>query len=216
MRLLLQDTGYKPPPPPPPPPTTNNEEKLRRLLTLCTTEAPFRHISGTMHRQVDGVAMGSALGVTFANYCMAHIENTVISDLTVKPKLYARYVDYCFLVVENEQHLERIRRDFQNKSVLKFTKEISVNNRLNFLDVAIDSNGETYVTSVYRKETNKGHFMNARGECPERYKVGMSRGLIDRTHKISSSIEIFNVECNKWKHILINNGYSNSLFDCIL
>ena len=93
------------------------------------------------------------------------------------------------------QHLELIRREFQNKSVLKFTKEISINNRLNFLDVAIDSNGETYVPSVYRKETNKGHFMNARGECPERYKVGMICGLIDRTHKISSSIEIFNVEC---------------------
>ena len=96
-----------------------------------------------MYRQVDGVAMGSALGVTFANYYMAHIENTVISDLTVKPKLYARYVDDCFLVVEDEQHLEHIRREFQNKSVLKFTKEISVNNMINFLDVAIDSNGET-------------------------------------------------------------------------
>ena len=85
-----------------------------------------------------------------------------------------------------------------------------------FIGFTIDSNGETYVTSVYRKETNKGHFMNARGECPERYKVGMIRGLIDRTHKISSSIEIFNVECNKLKQLLINNGYSNSLFDCIL
>ena len=65
-------------------------------------------------------------------------------------------------------------------------------------------------------QTCVGHFMNARGECPERYKVGMIRGLIDRTHKISSSIEIFNVECNKLKQLLINNGYSNSLFDCIL
>ena len=95
---------------------------------------------------------GSALLVTFANYYMAHIENTVISDLTVKPKLYSRYVNDCFLVVEDEQYLEHIRREFQNKSVLKFTKEISVNTRFNFLDVAIESNGETYVTSVYRKK----------------------------------------------------------------
>ena len=61
-----------------------------------------------MYRQVDGVAMGSALGVTFANCYMAHIENTVISDLIVKPKLYARYVDDCFLVMEDEQHLELV------------------------------------------------------------------------------------------------------------
>ena len=104
-------------------PSIINEEKLRRLLTLCTKEAPFRHINGTMYRQVDGVAMGSALGVTFANYYMAHIENTVISDLTVKPKLYARYVDDCFLVVEDEQHLELIRREFQNKSFLNSQKK---------------------------------------------------------------------------------------------
>ena len=38
---MLQDTRYEPPP-------IINEEKLRRLLTLCTTEAPFRHINGTM------------------------------------------------------------------------------------------------------------------------------------------------------------------------
>ena len=42
--VLLQDTRYQPPPPPP----IINEEKLRRLLTLCTKEAPFRHINGTM------------------------------------------------------------------------------------------------------------------------------------------------------------------------
>ena len=77
-----------------------------------------------MYRQVDGVAMGSALGVIFANYYMATTTNycTVISDLTVKPKLYARYVDDCFLVVEDEQHLELIKREFQNKSVLKIHK----------------------------------------------------------------------------------------------
>ena len=135
MRLLLQDTRYEPP--------HHQWGEAPSVVDSVYKRGPFRHINGTMYRQVDGVAMGSALGVTFANYYMAHIENTVISDLTVKPKLYARYVDDCFLVVEDEQHLELIRREFQNKSVLKFTKEISINNRLNFLDVAIDSNGES-------------------------------------------------------------------------
>ena len=151
------------------------EDKLRQLLELCTTRAPFRHIDCTLYRQVDGVAMGSAIGVTFANFYMARLENTVISALPVKPKLLARYVDDCFLVVQHEQHLEEIGQEFKNKSVWNFTKETAVNNKLNFLDVAIDGNGEMYVTSVYRKKTNRGYFMNAHDECPERYKVGMIR-----------------------------------------
>ena len=55
--------------------------------------------------------------------------------------------------------------------------------------------------------------MNAHGECPERYKVGMIRGVINRTHKISSSIEIFNAECNKLKQLIINNSYCHTLYD---
>ena len=83
MRMLLLDTGCKGPPLIP-------EDKLRQLLELCTTRDPFKHIDGTLYRQVDGVAMGSGLGVTFANFYMAHLENTVISASHVKPKLYAR------------------------------------------------------------------------------------------------------------------------------
>ena len=62
------------------------KDKLRQLLDLCTTRAPFRHIDGTLYLQVDGVAMGSALGVTFANFYKAHLENTVISVLPCKTK----------------------------------------------------------------------------------------------------------------------------------
>ena len=50
---------------------------------------------------------------------------------------------------------------------------------------------------------------------PKGIRFGMIRGLIDRTHKISL-IEIFNAECNKLKQLLINNGYSNTLYDSIL
>ena len=39
---------------------------LRELLLLCTKEAPFLSPSGQLYKQVDGVAMGSPLGVLFA------------------------------------------------------------------------------------------------------------------------------------------------------
>ena len=42
----------------------------------------------------------------------------------------------------------KIKQKFKKKSVLNLTKETAVNNKLNFLDVAIDGNGEMYETSV--------------------------------------------------------------------
>ena len=42
------------------------ENVLRDLLTACTCEAPFLSHRGELYRQRDGVAMGSPLGVLFA------------------------------------------------------------------------------------------------------------------------------------------------------
>ena len=41
---------------------------------------------------------------------------------------------------------------FENKSVLKFKIEQSINNKLQFLDVMIDKNIEEFHTKVYRKD----------------------------------------------------------------
>ena len=194
-------------------PPNIDEKYMRELLVACTTEAPFRHIDGTMYRQVDGVAMGSALSVTLSNFYMAHIENLVLSNDSLKPKIYARYVDDCYLVARDAAHVEEIRQAFEEASVLKFTKEMSINNKINFLDVAVDGSGERYVTTVYRKPTNSGAYMNAIGECPSRYKKGMIKALIHRTFKICSNREIFNNEIKILKQLLINNNYTNKEFD---
>ena len=44
------------------------ENSLRRLLQICTKEAPIRDQRGNLWKQIDGVAMGSPLGVLFAKH----------------------------------------------------------------------------------------------------------------------------------------------------
>ena len=53
------------------------ENSLRRLLQLCTKEAPFCDQGGNLYNQIDGVAMGSPLGVLFANAYMGFVEQGV-------------------------------------------------------------------------------------------------------------------------------------------
>jgi hypothetical protein len=80
------------------------KEVLKELLTICTTEAPFRDPEGNMYIQIDGVSMGSPLGPTFANFFMAEVENRVLDGLspTTTPTLYGRYIDDIFVVCSEE------------------------------------------------------------------------------------------------------------------
>ena len=186
---------------------------MKELLELCTMEAPFKHIDGSLYKQIDGVAMGSPLGVIFANFYMCNLENKVIEDNKDLIKTYARYVDDCYLVIENSEKLEKFKEEMEKNSVLKFTFEKSVNQELNFLDVHVNGSSGTYVTSVFTKPTNIGAYLNAKSECPQKYKTATIRALIHRAYKISSTWKLFDSQIKKLKQALINNGYSNTLFD---
>ena len=132
--------------------------------------------------------MGSPLGVTFANFYMAHLENSVFHNQPdLKPQVYCRFIDDCFLIVDSEDDLEPITDAFKQNSVLNFTREIG-GSKINFLDVTVENEGSNeYSTKVYRKPTDPGIFIHEKSECPERYKEGTITNLIHRTRKISSS-----------------------------
>ena len=55
--------------------------------------------------------------------------------------------------------------------------------------------------------------LNAKSECPARYKSIVISGGIRRAYKICSSHELFENELKRFKQILINNGYTNTEFD---
>ena len=47
-----------------------------------------------LYMQIDGVAMGSPLGPTLANFFLAHIESKIFAEhKNYYSKLYCRYVD---------------------------------------------------------------------------------------------------------------------------
>jgi len=82
-----------------------------------------------------------------------------------------RYVDDIFVCVNDEEHLKVLKSALEETSILKFTYEMNVNNKIPFLDVMIEkSNDGKCTTSVLRKMTDEGHCLSARSECPERYK----------------------------------------------
>ena len=108
---------------------------LKELLILCTSNSPFRHIYG----KKEGIAMGSLLGPTFANFYIGYIENEVLKILDIKASIYTRNVNDIFVVVENENQLRELKNKFEEKPILKFNYEMSTNNHILFLDVKVEN-----------------------------------------------------------------------------
>ena len=187
-------------------------ETMESLLLLCTTESPFRSPDSKLYYQINGVAMGSPPGPTFAEFYICELENRVLLNDHLKPNLYARYVDDIFVVVRDELHLNSLKMEMEAQSVLSFTFEMNINNAMSFLDVKIHKENQ-YETTVFRKQSDTGKCLNPLGECPDRYKRSVIRAYLHRAHKTCSSDHLLRQETLRIKQILINNGFTNTDVD---
>ncbi|XP_069164681.1 uncharacterized protein [Procambarus clarkii] len=156
------------------------ESILRKLLKACTKEAPFLSPDGHMYKQVDGVVMGSPLGVLFANFYMGTIEQRVLVDMDLKPAIYFRYVDDIIMQVPDVRRLQQLKKTFEQNSVLSFTYEMESDGKLPFLEVTVMERNGGFHTTVYTKETNIGMYLNANSDYPVRYKRSVVNAYVDR------------------------------------
>ena len=149
-------------------------------------ECSFRRPDEKTYVEKDGVAMGSPLGVLFAEAFMAHVESTVMQNLE-KSKIYCRYIDDIFVCSKGMAELTNLRVSFQKEFGLSFTIELSNTNKMLFLDVLVNiSNGELK-TSVYCKPKDTGTCLNGRSECKDSYKKGVMRAYVIRALNLSST-----------------------------
>ena len=184
------------------------EEALRDLLRLCTMKAHFVTHRGEMYTQVDGVAMGSPLGVLFADFYMGVVEERVFSQCW-EPDVYCRYVDDTFIKTSCSNAVENLRKKFEDCSVLKFTCENSVDGKLPFLDVLLTQEENNISTKVYKKPTNMGLCLNGLSECPDRYRRSAINSYIRRALTHCSTWPSATNEIEDATQMLVNNGYSN-------
>ena len=182
---------------------------LQQLLEICTKEAPFRCPKGNLYKQIDGVAMGSPLGVLFANFFMGMVERETFRQIN-KPSIYVRYIDDIFVLTKNQCELTTLKNKLQNVSGLTFTMENSTDDKLPFLDVMVSKmNPCNFKTSVYTKPTNPGLCLNGNSECPQRYKTSTINAYVRRALSHCSDWNSTHTELERATQVLINNGYSN-------
>ena len=189
---------------------------VESMLRLCTSKSPFRCPRGQLYLQIDGVAMGSPLGPLFAQAFMAQVEREVFSDSTLKPNVYIRYVDDILVDAADNDTIEAIKERLELKSSLTFSIEHSVDKKIAFLDVSLDSSSHTFVTDVHRKATDLGKCLGGTSECPDRYKISTISAYVRRALSHCSSWPLVHAELHRIRQNLTNNGYAIGLIDSVI
>ena len=188
---------------------------FKHLMNIATSGIFMYH--DKYFRQVDGVTMGSPLGPTIANFCLAQFESNLLESCHTahKPSLYLRYVDDIFCVFRrealHEDFLDKLNALHQN---LKFTSEIGPST-LPFLDTCITlptKENESFTSSVYRKSTYTGLILNFSAICPNPWKFGLLQCFLHRAYIISSNWILFHKEVDFLKNIFMRNGYPEDMF----
>jgi len=169
-------------------------------------ESTFFSFNKTVYKQIFGTPMGSPLSPIIADLVLRDIETKALKRLPFELPLYRRYVDNILLVASFDQ-FNKIVETFNSFHVrLQFTLEMSVNNRINFLDVAIILDEQRISFDRYEKPTNTGRYINYHSQHPLSQKRSIIYGLIDRTILLSHpKYHGKNLDCVI--NILLNNCF---------
>ena len=156
------------------------------------------------------------LAPSLANAILAHLENTVlrrkieacIELSNIKPNLLLRYVDDISALFNNESDADAFLTVLNSlHPCLTFTLEKG-NKSMPFLDVNVSIDYRSFITTVYRKETHTGVFLNFHAVAPTLWKRGVIMCLLYRAKMICSGVSLFNVEIFALKNMIFHNSYS--------
>lgn len=190
------------------------KEDLRTLLTICVQQSHFQ-FNGKFYDQIDGVSMGSPLGPLFANVFMSYLEKKYMRRLQELGVLkWYRYVDDVFAVLNNNTNGPDILRFLNGLHPnIKFTVEHEENKRIAFLDTTVVRKTSGYHTTLYRKKTFTGVYLNWTSLTSRKYKLSLIYCLLDRIWKICSLEDDRKLEIRKLKEILKRNEYPEEIIE---
>nr|VZI14512.1 unnamed protein product [Spirometra erinaceieuropaei] len=181
-----------------------------QLLKLCPRT--YCTFDGTIYEQVKGTPMGWRISGFIAEAVLQRLESLVFQHH--RPKLWARYVDDAFVVIEQDQVLtfqELLNAAFPD---IQFTMEEEENNQLAFLDVLEcrkDCGG--LKSKVSRKATNTIQVLNFNSNHTISHKRSCVRTLYQRVETHCSEPEEKIAELQYIRRVFKANGYPPNFAD---
>ena len=203
LRKLENDPGL-------PDRTNLTPTQIADLLNFVLRSTYFQY-NGSIYEQKDGAAMGSPVSAVIANIFMEDFEERAIANAIHKPKIWKRYVDDTFTILDRDQ-VEGFLQHLNNQQpTIRFTMETEKDNSIPFLDTSVirDSNG-LLTTSVYRKPTHTDQYLAYDSHHPQSVKRGIVKCLYDRAKHLITTPSVISKEKKHLSSVLVSNGYPSS------
>jgi hypothetical protein len=174
---------------------------ILKLLNIAN-RSNFVEYEGFWYRQLVGIAMGRAAGVTIATLTLAFVETRLKTDLFVDNSLifHRRYIDDIIFIREGDllRTGNDVARAYKQALGIETTLEacrVSMNGSdyksIDILDFTITRDSAKFVISPYDKPTNLHLFIPPRSNHPGHVGCGWIRAFLQRLARNSSNFEIF-------------------------
>ena len=109
---------------------------------------------------------------------------------------------------EKKEHVKKFFRYMNSRHrSIKFTFEEEQDDKISFLDISITRVGNELQTSLFRKTTFSGVYLNFNSHLPNMYKKGLIDTLLYRAYNICSSYASFDQEISYLKAVWQKNSF---------
>ena len=159
--------------------------------------------------------MGGPTSSTIAEIYMQAHESTAVSTALHPPKVWKRFLDYVYSIVERT-HLENFFYYINNlHENIKFTMEEESNGELAFLDTSLKRNNGEISVLVYRKLTHTDQYLHYSSHHQTSCKESVVSSLFNGTYSIITNKDDLHKENARIKQVLKDNGYQETIISKI-
>lgn len=148
------------------------------LSGLCMTQDYFV-FRNDIYKQHYGTAMGNSRSGFIAEFFMANFE-TVISKDPRFPRIWIRYIDDIFAIMNKLKVDSTLSWINSLKSTIKFTKEQEQDDKLPFLDVFVIKNECKPEFDIYRKPSYTGRIITSDSFHNYSHKMAALHSMVHR------------------------------------
>ena len=137
-------------------------ETLLELAEIALKNNIFQFNEKTL-KQLRGTAIGTKFAPPYAIIFMADLEERILKDIELKPRIWWRYIDDIFFIWEHgEDSLKQFIETLNAcHPTIKFTAEWS-KEEINFLDVNVRLRNRQLETDLHIKPADTHHFLDSK------------------------------------------------------
>ena len=168
-------------------------------------------------QQISGVAMGTKMGLNYANLFAGFVEKQIFEQYTDPiPYYLGRYTDNCVGTASCScGELECFINYVNNfHPALQLTWEINETS-VSFLDILVSINGNRLTTSVFHKPTDSHSYLLYSSSHPNHTKQYIPFTQFLRLRHLCSEDEDFQSKNLEMREFFLQRGYPTSILDTV-